>query len=325
MVQQQAEIPQQAELTAAGFRPKRGPKQHLIRFIRTKPLATFGAVIALLVIFVAVFADQVATHDPGRAETNKIYVKPAWFPGAVTNVTRADPNPRPLSFRESVLGGDRLGRDEFSRLVHGARISLKVGLLASFVGVTIGLVIGVASAYFGGKFDLAVQRIVDTMIAFPGLLLAIVLLAALGQSVNNVVYALTIAFIPPSVRLIRSQALAIKEMDYVLAARAVGTGNIRIMTHHIIPNVFAIYLVVMTFYLGAAIIAEAGLSFLGLGASVNEATWGGMLSDSGQGGAIRAAWWLAIFPGVTIVVVVLAWNMLGDGLRDVLDPRLRRG
>ena len=238
MVQQQA-----AELTAVGFRPKRGPRQHLMRFIRTKPLATFGGCIAIMVILVAIFADQIATHNPARAEVEKIYVKPAWFPGAVTNITSSEQTARPLSFLESVLGGDRLGRDEFSRLVHGARISLKVGLIASFFGVTFGLVIGVASAYFAGKFDMVVQRIVDTMIAFPGLLLAIVLLAALGQSVNNVIIALTIAFIPPSVRLIRSQALAVKEMDYVLAARAVGVGSVRTMTHHIIPNVFAIYIV----------------------------------------------------------------------------------
>ena len=323
MAQPQAKIIQQAELTTAGFRPKRGPKQHLIRFIRTKPLATFGGVVAILVLLVAVFADVIATHNPARAEVEKIYVKPAWFPGAVTNVTRASDTPRPLSFFESVMGGDRLGRDEFSRLVHGARISLKVGLIASFFGVTVGLLIGVASAYIGGKFDLLVQRLVDTMIAFPGILLAIILLAALGQSVDNVIIALTIAFIPPSVRLIRSQALAVKEMDYILAARAVGVSSTRVMLRHIIPNVFAIYLVVMTFYLGAAIIAEASLSFLGLGASVNEATWGGMLSDAGRGGSIRAAWWLSIFPGVTIVIVVLSWNMLGDGLRDVLDPRLR--
>jgi len=323
MVQQQSESIQPAELSAAGFRPKRGPKQHLIRFIRTKPLATFGAAIGILVILVAIFADQIATHNPARAEVSKIYVKPAWFPGAKTNVTRPSDTPRSMSFTESVLGGDRLGRDEFSRLVHGARISLKVGLIASFFGVTVGLIIGVASAYIGGKFDLVIQRLVDTMIAFPGILLAIILLAALGQSVNNVIYALTIAFIPPSVRLIRSQSLAVKEMDYILAARAVGVGTGRIMLRHIIPNVFAIYIVVMTFYLGAAIIAEAGLSFLGLGASVNEATWGGMLSDAGKGGSIRSAWWLSIFPGVTIVIVVLAWNMLGDGLRDVLDPRLR--
>ena len=323
MEQQKADILQQGELTCVGFRSKRGPKQHVIHFIRTTPLATFGAAIGILVILVAVFADQIATHNPARAEVSKIYVKPAWFPGAVTNVTRASDTPRSMAFTESVLGGDRLGRDEFSRLVHGARISLKVGLIASFFGVTLGLIIGVASAYFGGKFDLIVQRLVDTMIAFPGILLAIILLAALGQSVNNVIYALTIAFIPPSVRLIRSQALAVNEMDYILAARAVGVSSTRVMVRHIIPNVFAIYLVVMTFYLGAAIIAEASLSFLGLGASVNEATWGGMLSDAGRGGSIRAAWWLSIFPGVTIVIVVLSWNMLGDGLRDVLDPRLR--
>ena len=317
-------IQQQAELTAAGFRPKRGPKQHIIHFIRTKPLATFGATTAIIMIVVAVFADQIATHDPRRAEVEKIYVKPAWFPGAVTHVSRKDQTPRPLSFTESVLGGDRLGRDEFSRLVHGARISLKVGLIASFLGGTAGLLIGVASAYIGGKFDLVLQRLVDTMIAFPGLLLAIVLLAALGQSVNNVIIALTIGFVPGTVRLIRSQCLAIKEMDYILAARAVGVAPTRIMLRHIIPNVFAIYLVVVTFFLGAAIIAEAGLSFLGLGAAVNEVTWGSMLSDAGGRGSIRAAWWLAIFPGVTIITVVLAWNMLGDGLRDVLDPRLRR-
>ncbi|PKB67310.1 MAG: hypothetical protein BZY81_04970 [SAR202 cluster bacterium Io17-Chloro-G4] len=301
-----------------GLRPKRGPWEQLTHFFRTKPLGTFGAIIALLMIMAAIFAPIIATHDPDKSSLSKKFAQPGWWPGA-ENMSTGEP----LSFSESVLGGDRLGRDVFSRLVYGARVSLKVGIIASLVGTTIGLVIGVATAYLGGKIDLLTLRVVDAMIAFPGLLLALVLVAALGQSVNNVIIALSIGFIPSSVRLVRSQALAIKQMDYILAARAVGVGGVRIMWRHIVPNVFAIFLVVTTFHLAGAIIAEAGLSFLGLGAPVGTPTWGGDLSQAQS--SIRVAPWLAIFPGLTIITAVLAWNMLGDAIRDVLDPKLRRG
>jgi peptide/nickel transport system permease protein len=220
------------------------------------------------------------------------------------------------------LGGDALGRDVFSRLVYGARVSLYVGLLSAFVGSTVGLLVGVASVHFGGTVDLIVQRVIDGLMAIPALILALALVAGLGPSVRNVIIALSIAFIPAAARLIRSQALAIKEMDYVLAARAVGAGHVRIILRHMAPNVFGLYIVLVTLTLGGAIIAEASLTFLGVGSPPNEPTWGGMLTGAAQQ-YIRVAPWVAVFPGVAIGVVVFAWNLLGDALRDVLDPRLR--
>ena len=210
----------------------------------------------------------------------------------------------------------------FSRLVYGARISLYVGILSSFIGCTIGMVIGVVSVHFGGITDLIVQRVMDAMIAFPTLILAIAIMAALGASLNNVVIALSIVYVPSTARILRSQALAIKEMDYILAARAVGAGHWRVMLRHTTPNLLALYLVVVTFHLGGAIIAEASLSFLGVGTPIDVPSWGGMLSGAASQ-YVALAPWLAVFPGVAIAVVVFSWNVLGDALRDVLDPRLR--
>jgi peptide/nickel transport system permease protein len=220
------------------------------------------------------------------------------------------------------LGGDHLGRDVFSRLIYGARISLYVGIVASFVGCTIGLAVGVLSVHFGGITDLVVQRIIDAMIAFPTLILAIAIMAALGSSLNNVVIALSIVYIPSTARILRSQAMAIKEMDYILAARAVGVGHLRVMIKHMIPNLMALYLVIVTFHLGGAIIAEASLSFLGVGTPIDVPSWGGMLSGAASQ-YVALAPWLAVFPGMAIAIVVFSWNVLGDALRDVLDPRLR--
>ena len=184
------------------------------------------------------------------------------------------------------------------------------------------MAVGIASAYWGGKFDLVVQRVIDAMIAFPGIILAIAIMAALGASINNVVFALSVSYIPSAARIIRSQALAINEMDYILAAQAVGVGTMRTMVKYIVPNVFAIYIVITTFHLGGAIISEASLSFLGVGTPPNEPSWGGMLNSSSSQ-YIAVAWWQPIFPGAAIIIVVFAWNLLGDALRDVLDPRLR--
>ena len=210
----------------------------------------------------------------------------------------------------------------FSRLVYGARISLYAGLLSAFIGASIGMMVGVASVHFGGMTDLVVQRIIDTLMAFPPLILAISIMAALGASLNNVVIALSIAFIPSTARVLRSQALAIKEMNYVLAAKAIGASHARVIFRYMIPNCLALYIVIVTTFLGIAIVAEATLSFLGIGVPPDVPSWGGMLNGAAQT-YVHLAPWLGVFPGLAIAIVVFAWNLLGDSLRDVLDPRLR--
>ena len=307
MAQLQGEAETGQAAIVAVMRPRRGPMQNVTHFVRTKPLATAGAVIAGLLVLIALYVQFLEPTmglmaDPYKPEVARIHAQPfngeAWF------------------------GGDKLGRDVFSRLVHGAWISLYVGILASFFGTTIGMALGIISAYVGGKFDLISQRVVDAMLAFPGIILAIAIMAALGASINNVVFALTVAYIPSAARIIRSQSLSIKEMDYVFAAKAIGVGSFGTMFKYILPNIFAIYIVITTFHLGGAIISEAGLSFLGVGTPPNEPSWGGMLNGAASE-YVAVNPWLPLFPGVAIIVVVFAWNLLGDGLRDVLDPRLR--
>lgn len=271
------------------------------RFVRRKPLGAFGAVIALLLIVVAVFAPFIAMHDP--AATNAAFVY-------------APPGP------QYWLGGDEVGRDVFSRLVYGARVSLYVGLLSAFIGAGIGMMLGVTSVHFGGKTDLVIQRFIDALMAFPPLILAIAIMAALGASENNVVIALSIAFIPSTARVLRSQAMTVKEMDYIQAAKAIGAGHARIIFRYMIPNCLALFIVLVTLFLGTAIVAEATLSFLGIGVPPDVPSWGGMLNGAAQT-YVHLDPWLGVFPGLAIAIVVLAWNLLGDALRDVLDPRLR--
>ena len=281
--------------------PKRTFRNHLVFFITKKPLGAFGAAVAILLVVTAVFAPAIANHDPYETVVANIYAAP---------------------LTENFFGADRLGRDVYSRLIYGARISLYVGILSSFIGCTIGMAVGVASVRFGGVTDLIVQRFIDAMIAFPTLILAIAIMAALGGSLNNVVIALSIVYIPSTARIMRAQFLAINEMDYILAGRAVGAGDWRIMWKHMIPNAFALYLVIVTFHLREAIIAEASLSFLGVGVPIDVPSWGGMLSGAASQ-YVALAPWLAVFPGVAIALVVFSWNVLGDALRDVLDPRLK--
>ena len=286
------------------MRPRQTRLQKVVAFSRSKPLGAVSAIIILLTILAAVVSYVVPgtlPHDPldVRAHEEK-YLPPQ--PGAW-------------------LGSDHLGRDELSRLIAGSQISIYVGLLSVGIGVTLGALIGILSAYIGGKVDLVIQRIVDAMMAFPPIILALGLVAVLGGSANNVIMALLVILLPGTIRVIRSQVLSIKELDYTLAATAIGAGSIRIMLRHILPNVIASYIVLGTITLGFAIIIEASLSFLGVGVPPDIPTWGGMLTRGTE--EIRIAWWLAVFPGIAISVVVFAINFLGDALRDTLDPRLR--
>ena len=271
-------------------------------FIRNKPLGAVGAGIISALILVAIFAPAISPHDPEEPSAEDIYSKPGG---------------------RYILGGDNVGRDILSRLFYGARISMYVGVVSVGIGVSTGALLGIVSAYVGGRFDLVLQRFVDALIAFPGLILALAIMAALGASVNNVIIALVVsAFVPGSSRVVRSLALSIKQSDYVLSARAVGCSGSRIVFRHIVPNCMAIYMVLLTIQLGTAITTEASLSFLGLGVPPQTPTWGGMLNVAAQA-FVGVAPWLAIFPGVAIALAVFGANLLGDALRDVLDPKLR--
>jgi peptide/nickel transport system permease protein len=273
----------------------------LRHFARYKPMGAAGGIVLLLMILVAVFAPWLAPRDPYAPHVAFQYAPPGG---------------------EFLLGGDQLGRDVLSRLIYGARISLRVGVFSVLIGITAGTLLGIASAYVGGKIDLVIQRLVDALMAFPPIILALGLMAARGASENNVIIALVAILLPGATRLVRSQTLSIKELDYTLAARAIGAGPGRIMIRHILPNVMANFIVLSTISLGFAIIIEASLSFLGVGISPDIPTWGGMLT-LGASKYVNIVPWLAIFPGIAIAVVVFSVNLLGDALRDVLDPKLR--
>jgi len=281
----------------------------LITFGRRQPLGGIGAFILLGIVVVAIIAPFVAPADP--YELNLSVEDRYASPGATS-----------LEGQRFLLGSDQLGRDVLSRLMWGARISLYVGLISVGIGVTLGALIGIVSGYLGGKVDLLVQRIVDALMAFPAIILALVIMAVLGPSLKNVIITLVILFIPGSCRIVRSQALSVKEMVYVDAARAIGSTNVRIICRHVIPNCMAPYIVFATANLGLAIIVEASLSFLGVGTPIDVPSWGGMLAIAGSK-YIEVSPWLLIFPSVAISIAVFGFNLLGDALRDVLDPRLR--
>ncbi|MGH6662883.1 MAG: ABC transporter permease [Rhodospirillales bacterium] len=273
----------------------------LWEFCRKQPLGAAGATVVLVMIFMAVFADFITHFDP---EANDL-----------ANMLTA-PN------ETYILGTDQFGRDAFTRIVYGARTALLVGFVSAIVGATIGLVLGVASAYFGGRFDLLFQRVMDVVMAFPLIVLALAVVATLGTGVENVIIAIIIPFIARCARVVRSNALAIREIPYVDAARALGFSHTRIILRHMAPNVMAPYLIILTASLGQAILLEAALSYLGMGVQEPTPSWGLML----QGGAeefAETAPWIAIWPGVAISLAVFGFNLFGDAVRDVLDPKLR--
>jgi len=255
----------------------------------------------LVIVVTAVFADLVATHDP-----------------LATHAAHTLAGPSAAYW----LGTDNLGRDIYSRIIHGARVSLIVGLASSLLGSALGGVIGLLSGYAGGKVDLATQRILDILQGLPLLVLALVMSSALGPSITNVVLAISVPIIPRAARVVRSSVLSIREMQYVEAARALGLQHLRIAFRHILPNTVGPFIVLCTAQLGSAILVEAALSFLGLGVPEPYPSWGRMLSISAAEYAHKAPH-LVLFPGLAISVAVFASNLLGDALRDILDPRLR--
>jgi len=284
-----------------GLRRKSSWWERILRFIRTKPLGTVGGAILLGAIFVSVFAPLIAPYQPEEFDRYARLVPP--------NTTH-------------IMGTDHIARDVFSRVVYGGRVSLLVGFVAVVTSTVIGTALGVASAYFGKTFDLLLQRVVDSLQALPGLVLALTLIAALGSSLFAVITAITIVRWPGTTRTVRSVALSIKASQYVEAARAIGASDTRIMFRHITPNVMAPVIVIGSAVLGGAIVTEASLSFLGLGVPANIPTWGNMLGQA-QSRYIAAGPWTSIFPGLALTITVFGINILGDAIRDVLDPRLR--
>jgi len=266
-----------------------------------QPLGAAGALVVIGMILMAVFAEYISPYDPEANAFEHMLEAPNadfWF------------------------GTDQFGRDILTRLIYGARTALFVGFTCAIIGAFGGLVLGVASAFFGGKFDLIVQRIMDVFMAFPLIILALAVVATLGTGVQNVIIAITIPFIPQCARVVRSSALSIREIPYVDAARACGFSDARIILRHMVPNVMAPFLIMLTTFVGQAILLEASLSYLGLGVQEPTPAWGLML----QGGAeeyAESAPWVPIFPGIAISLAVFGFNLFGDALRDLLDPKLR--
>jgi len=304
MAQRETSI--KAGAIAQELRPRPSVWKRLATTARHKPLGAVSAIIIIILVAMAISADVIAPYPP-----NEVHAAAAFkSPGAVYQGTNL------------LFGADELGRDIFSRILYGARISLWVGVMAVGLGVSSGSVVGLISGFFEGKVDIVIQRIVDTVMAFPALILALALMAMLGPSITNVMIAVAVAIAPADSRIVRGAVLSVKQNAYVDAARCIGATNMRILFRHILPNVTAPILIIASVWLGNAIILEASLSFLGVGTPPPNPSWGAMLSSSGRTYMERAPH-IAIFPGLAISMVVLSFNLLGDTLRDIWDPRLR--
>ena len=275
------------------------PTTIALRELRRSRSAIVGAAIMIALVTVALLAPLVAPYDP-------IAINP--------DVSLQRPSGRHW------MGTDDFGRDIFSRVLHGTRISLRVGIIAVGIGGSIGLLIGLAAGYAGGAFDFTVMRVIDVMLSFPGILLALLIMAVLGPSLTNVMIAVGISNVPLYVRLVRGTVLSAKESGYVEAARGTGCSHLVIVVKHILPNIIAPFIVVTTLEVANAILLSATLSFLGMGAQPPTPEWGAMLNEGRR--YIRTAWWMITFPGLMIMLSVLGINLLGDGLRDALDPKL---
>jgi len=295
-----AVIDHDAELSRAGANV-RGWFGALVFFVRRYPLGAAGALIMLAFVATAIFADAITTYDPLSTSARSSLAAPG---------------------DKHTLGADFMGRDVLARIIYGARISLAVGIGAAGLGCLIGMTIGLLSGFFGGWFDLTVQRLMDIMQSLPLLVMALVMAASLGPSLTNTIIAIAIPLVPDVARVIRSNTLSLREMPFVEAARAVGMSETRIAVQHVLPNTLAPLIVLATAQLGSAILVESALAFLGLGVPEPHPSWGRMLSESAAE-YVRTAPWLVIFPGIAISAVVFGTNLLGDAIRDMLDPRQR--
>jgi peptide/nickel transport system permease protein len=288
-------------ITDTTRRVRRRPWSAVLHFCRREKLGAFGMAIVIVMAIMGFSAELIAPYSPTANDFAAMTEAPSWA---------------------HWLGTDQFGRDLLSRIIFGARTALIVGLSSAFVGGTAGLVLGVGSAYFGGLIDLILQRVFDVVMAFPLIIMALAVVAIFGTGVQNVIVAITLPLIPRCARVVRSSALAIREVPYIDAARACGYSHARIILRHMVPNVVAPFLIMITAFVGQAILAEASLSYLGLGVQEPTPAWGLML----QGGAeeyASTAPWIAIFPGLAIMLSVLGINLFGDALRDELDPKLR--
>ncbi len=263
------------------------------------PIGIAGAIVVLLTILIALAAPLIAPYDPDSQGSARL-LPPSW---------------------DNLMGTDELGRDTFSRIVYGSRVSLQVGIIAVLIALVIGALLGIVAGFFGGRLDSWLMRGVDILFAFPGLVLAIVIAGLLGASRTNAMIAIGVVYAPAFARVIRGSVLSVMNEPYVEAGRVAGATNGRLVRQHVLPNIIAPLIVMTTVYLSSAILSEAALSFLGLGTQPPQPSWGGMLNLART--YMEISPWMAIFPGLAIMIVVLGFNFLGDGLRDVLDPRLR--
>ncbi len=284
-------------------RRRRPPWQEAgLRIVKEKPLGLLGAILVIVMLVFAIGASLLATHDPNAPDTINQLQGPSW---------------------DHFFGTDKFGRDVFSRVIWGARTSLAVGFGTVLFSTVIAVVIGTLSGFWGGWFDLIFQRIVDAIMSMPGLVIIITVVAFIGSGLTNLILILSVLIAPGASRVFRGAVLSARQNQYVDAATALGATDLRIITRHILPNIVAPIIIIATVNLGTIILAESALAFLGFGVPAPTASWGRMLSSEGRQ-FLQTAPWIAIFPGVAITLTVFGFNVLGDALRDVLDPKLRQ-
>lgn len=280
--------------------PRANELRRIFSVFMSRGVVVFGIIVIVILILTACFAPFIAPYDPYEMDLNNVLMQPC---------------------KDHLLGTDSLGRDTLTRIIYGTRTSLMIGLIAVGIAATVGMTLGLIAGYFGGLVQAVIMRVIDALMAFPLILLALLIAALLGGGLKNVMIALGIGLVPGYARLMCGQVLSVKENDYVLAGKAMGSGNLRIMLRHVLPNCFPPLIVLITMMMGMTILAEAGLSFLGIGIEAPNAAWGAMVNDGYQ--YLLTCPMLSFAPGFAIMLVVFSFNMVGDGLRDALDPRLK--